>query len=228
MAVKRQVVREPGHQRVGDGTLGRQPALDQPGRGDRLGELIRAGKASRLRPDVDQHTKLRRDDVEALGAVLANPVHATAAASAIEAGWLNHTLDARQTRGQMAEVALTRPARRRGGRRGLLLAGLDLGDGRFQAFKGQLPVIIAQLLGPLAMHDMVQLGNEMLQPPVGVLQRVVLLQESQHSGALALGDRGQVDRRRAGHGRIIPRPGCRCSAIQRGESLCHRRTADLQ
>ena len=128
----------------------------------------------------------------------------------------------------MAKVALTRPARRRGRRRGLLLAGLDLGDGCFQVFEGQLPVVLAQLLGTFAMHDMVQFSDEMLQPPVGVLQRAVLLQQRQHGGALALGDRGQVDGRGAGHGRMILRPGCRCPAIQRGESLCHSRTADLQ
>ncbi len=60
LPVKRQVVRELGHQHMGDGTLGRQPALDQPRRGDRLGEPIRAGTAGILRPDVDQHTKPTR------------------------------------------------------------------------------------------------------------------------------------------------------------------------
>ena len=64
------------------------------------------------------------------------------------------------------------------------------------------------------MHDLVQFGHEMLEPPVGFLQGAVFLQHRQNGGALALGDRGQVDGRGVGHGWIIPGPGRRCPVIQ--------------
>ncbi len=78
------------------------------------------------------------------------------------------------------------------------------------------------------MHDMVQLGHEMLEPPVCFLQSVPLLQHRQNRGALALGDRGQVDGRGVGHAQIIPRQMRRCPIIPWGESLCHSWSAHLQ
>ena len=190
LSVKRQVVRELGHQDMCDGPFGRQPAFEQPGCGDSLNDPIRADAAGILRPDVDQHPKLRRHDVQPLGPILADLVHAAAATRALKARRFDDTLDARQVRGQMAEIALPFLSRGLGGGGGLLPAGLDLGDGDFQVFEGKLPVVITQLLGPFAMHDMVQLGHEMLEPPVGFLQGTVFLQHRQNGGALALGDRG--------------------------------------
>lgn len=43
------------------------------------------------------------------------------------------------------------------------------------------------------MHDLVQLGDQMPQPPVGFPQRIPLTQHSQNSSALAFGDDGQVE-----------------------------------
>src|SRR6056297_262447 len=87
----------------------------------------------------------------------------------------------------LAEVALPRRAQGPGGWSGLLIAGLDLGDGGFQVLEGQLPVVIARLLGALSMDDMVQLGHEMFEPLVGFRKRAVLLQERQNGGALVPG-----------------------------------------
>lgn len=175
LAVERQVVRELGHQHVCDGPFGRQPAFDQPGRGWRLGNPVRTDAAGILRADVDQHAELRGHDVQPLGPILADPVHAAAPTRALKARRFDDTLDARQVRGQMTKVALPCRAAGLGGWRGLLLAGLDLGDGRFQVLECQLPVVFAQLLGAFAMHDMVQFGHEMLEPPIGFLQGVTLL-----------------------------------------------------
>lgn len=165
---------------------GRLEMLDQPRRSRRLGDPVRTGSASILRPDVDQDPKLRRNDVETLGPILADPVHPAAAAREIEARRFDDALDARQARGQMAKLALSFLSRGFGGWRGLLLAGLALGDGRFKVFEGLLPVVLAQFLRAFAMHDMVQLGHQMLEPPVCVLQGVTFLQHRPCKG----GDRG--------------------------------------
>jgi hypothetical protein len=40
---------------------------------------------------------------------------------------------------------------------------LDLCHGGLEILEGQLPVVLAQLLGLLAMHHMVQLGDQVLE-----------------------------------------------------------------
>lgn len=60
----------------------------------------------------------------------------------------------------------------RAGRSLRILPALGLGHSRFQIPEGQLALVVVQLLGAFATHDLVQLGDQMLQPPVGFPQRI--------------------------------------------------------
>ena len=71
-----------GDEHMRDRALGRQAALDQPGRRQGLGDALRTGPAGVFRAHRDDHPKLRRHDVQALRAVLADPDHLPAAAGA--------------------------------------------------------------------------------------------------------------------------------------------------
>jgi len=104
----------------------------------------------------------------------------------------------------MPAIAAGGPARGRAGRSLRILPGLGLGQRGFQILESQLTLVVVQLLGAFAMQDLVQLGDQMLQPPVGLLQRVPFPQHGKNSGALAFGDGGQVDGRSGGHEVIIP------------------------
>ena len=102
-----------GDEHVGDHGLGRQAALDQPrGRG-RLDDDALAGAAGVLGPMHHQHPELRRDDVEPLTDVLADPVQRALAARAGLVIDVDEGFDARQMRRQGAAVgaALARPFR---------------------------------------------------------------------------------------------------------------------
>jgi len=70
------------HQHLGDRRLGRQAALDQPGRRGRLHNDIFAGATGVFGPAHDQHPELGRHDVEPLGDILADPVQRSGAAGA--------------------------------------------------------------------------------------------------------------------------------------------------
>ena len=135
---------------MGDGALGRQAALDQPGRRQRqrLGDALLAGSASIFRAHRDDHPKLRRHDVQALAPVLADPHHLPAAAGAERALWLDHLLDALQMLRQMADIALgplRRARRRRIAGRGLRL---HFRTRALQLLEGQLALVRRQLLRP--------------------------------------------------------------------------------
>ncbi len=54
------------------------------------------------------------------------------------------------------------------------------------------------------MHDLVQLGNEMLQAFVGLPKHIPLAQHCQNGVTLVFGNGRKVDGRGAGHGRSIP------------------------
>ena len=126
LAVERQVVPELGHHAVGDQRLGRQPARHQPFRRRRLSMLgAIAGAADVFRAHRHQHAELRGDDVQPLDPALAHLLHRTAAAGAGGAVGLDHLLDARQVRRQVALVGLGRPRRLLPGAGGLVgrLAG---------------------------------------------------------------------------------------------------------
>ena len=51
---------------------------------------------------------------------------------------------------------------------------LGLGDGNGEIFEGQLPVVLVELFGLLAMHYMVQVLHEMLNPSLAFLISVLL------------------------------------------------------
>ena len=106
------------------------------------------------------------NDVEPFRAVFANLHHIGAAAGTDLLRGFYHLLDARQVVWQMAKVAI--------GREASCLAigvafdqriprGLGFGDHRFQILKSQLTRIGGQqLLGPLAIKRMAQLGDEVI------------------------------------------------------------------
>jgi len=105
---------------------------------------------------------------------LADLVHLPAATGAFQAGGLDDLLDARQVLGQIAAVAPGRglfAARFVIGRGLRVLLFLDFGDRRFEILEGQLPFILAQLLGLLAMHHVVQLRHQMLKAFVDLFKR---------------------------------------------------------
>ena len=118
LPIERQVVGIFGHEHLGDGGVGRQPALDQPRRRRRLHHHLLAGAAGVFGPAHHQDPELGRHDVEALGDVLADAVQGAGAARAGRALDIDDGLDPRQVRRQGAAVAggVARrgPARRSG------------------------------------------------------------------------------------------------------------------
>lgn len=60
------------------------------------------------------------------------------------------------------------------GRGVLILLRLDFGDGSFQVFEGQLPLVLAEPLELRTMYDLVQLGNETLEALVGFHECIAL------------------------------------------------------
>jgi len=81
---------------LGDRRLGRQAALDQPGRRRRLHHDIFAGATGVFGPAHHQHTELRGHDVEPLGDILTDPMQRTGAAEADLARDVDQRLNARQ------------------------------------------------------------------------------------------------------------------------------------
>ena len=76
-----------------------------------------------------------------------------------------------------------------------ILLLLDLGDGRLEIFEGKLPVVLVEPLGPLAVHDMVQLGDQvfealddLLKGGRLVLEDAVLAQQRGDGVALVRGE----------------------------------------
>lgn len=162
-----------GDQHMGDGALGGQAAFDEGCRRGRLRDAVGADATSVFRADGGDLPQLRGHDVETLSPVLADPVHLPAATRAFEAVRFDDLLDARQVRGQVPTVALRRSDLAAGGlirRNAIIVLRFDLGDRRLQVLEGELPVVLAQLLGLLAMHDMVQFGDEVLEPLDDLLQ----------------------------------------------------------
>ena len=104
---------------------------------------------------------------------LADLVHLPAATGAFQAGGLDDLLDARQVLGQIAAIAPGHPFALGliGVGRLLALLFLGLGDGNGEVLERQLPLILAQLLGLLAMHHVVQLRHQMLKAFVDLFKR---------------------------------------------------------
>lgn len=168
-----------------------------------LGHAVSTPAAGILRANGHDDPQLRGHDIQPLGAVFADAVHLAAATWTKQAVRLNQPLNAGQAFRKMPEVAAGGPARGPAGRSLRILPGLGLGHSRFQILEGQLALAVAQLLGALAMQNLVQFGNEMLQPPVCFPQRIPFVQHGQHSCTLAFGDNGQVDGWDCGHIAII-------------------------
>jgi hypothetical protein len=176
-------------------TLGGQAALDQV-RGRRgLGHTFGASTTRIFWAHGHDDPQLRRHNLQPLRAVFADAVHLATTTRAEQTARLYHPLDAGQAFRKMPAIAAGSPARGRTGRSLRILPGLGLGHSRFQILEGQLALVIVQLLGAFAMHDLVQLGDQMLQPPVCFPQRIPFPQHGKNSGALAFGDDGQVDGR---------------------------------
>jgi len=230
LAIERQMVGELGDEHMRNRALGRQPTLDQEGRGWRLGDPFGAGTAGILGSNRHEDAELGRHDVQPLAAVLADPVHRAAAAGTLQAGRLDHLLDPGEALRQIAPIATGDLGSPRTGRgRGVfILLGLCLGDGSFQIFEGQLPLVLTQFLGPFAMHDLVQLGDEVLEAFVGFPECIALAQHGQNSVTLVFRNGRQVEGWGAGHGGIILRSCLRRAGFSRPESLCHSGGARLQ
>ena len=170
LAVERQMVAELRDDDLGDQRLGRQPARhDMLGR-MRLHHRPRAAAAGILRAARHQHPQLRRHHVEPLGDVLADLRHLAAAAGAERARGLDHPLDPRQMRRQLAAVA---PGRRGAGRlalegrRRLLLGGVEHALGELDILEREAELVGAQLLGLRAELLAPQVGED--RPPAGAV-----------------------------------------------------------
>jgi hypothetical protein len=154
LAVKRKVVAELRDDDPCDQPLGRQSARhDMLGR-MRLRHGLRTAATGVSGAPRHQHLELRRDHVEPLGDVLADPGHLPTAARAEGAGGLDHALDPGQMRRQMPAVARglarfipSRPGKRRFG---LLLRGREHALGQFGIFQRQVELVGRQLLGAFA------------------------------------------------------------------------------
>lgn len=95
----------------------------------------------------DEHPRLRRHDVQPLGAILTDLVHQPAATGAQQAFQLDHALDARQVLGQVAPIA---PGRTPGSVLGgclYILFLFNFDNRRLEILESQLPVIFGELLG---------------------------------------------------------------------------------
>ena len=175
LAIQGAVVGVLGDGNLGQCALGWQRALDQPRPGRRLGHAVGAGPAGIPGPDRHDDAELRRDDVQALRAVFADPVHLAAAAGAFEALRLDDFLDPGQVLGQVAEVPVDRGAflaRRWRRRVGFLRRGLDLLDRNRQIFEGELALVFRQLLGLPPMQRMAQFLYERLLALIGLGKQV--------------------------------------------------------
>ena len=157
LTVQRHVLGMLGHRDLGEQRFGRPAALEQMRGGFRLkdaGPPLRAGVSG---ADRDDHLVARRDDVEPLGPVLADPDHVAAAARAGDGVRFDHALDPGQALGQ--RPGLSRLARGLAGRiggagRDLVLdrgdPRLGLGDGGLEIFQSQFQLRGVELLGSSA------------------------------------------------------------------------------
>jgi hypothetical protein len=98
LAIERQMVGIFGYQDLGDRGLGRKAALDQPCRRRGLDDTILASPAGIFGPPGDQHPELRRDNVQPLTPVLADPVQLALAARTGPVADVDDDLNPRQMR----------------------------------------------------------------------------------------------------------------------------------
>jgi hypothetical protein len=164
LPIEREVPGIFGDQHKGDHRLGRQAALDQPFGCRRLNHGIRAGPASIFWPMRDNHSELRRDDIEPLRRLLADHVHRRAAAGAVGIFRRNRHIDMRQMRGKCAAAAATFVGAVGGARRVLLvLGGLVAGNGLLDVFERQKQLLGIELLRAATKLGALQLTQQMPQ-----------------------------------------------------------------
>ncbi len=131
-----------------------------------------AGPADVFRADRHQHADLCGDDIEPLGPALAHPLHLAAAAGTKDAVRLDHPLDARQMRRQVALVSVRRRGRCLPGPEGLFgrfARGGQHSRGAFQILERQVTLVGVELLGLRAEAVAPHLGQQPLQPGMGLL-----------------------------------------------------------
>ena len=104
LPVQRKMVGVLGDEHLGDGCVGRQAALDQPGRRGRLHHDVLARPAGIAGPADHHDLDLGRHDVEPFGDVLTDPVQRAGATGADPALDVDHALDPRQMSRQGAAV----------------------------------------------------------------------------------------------------------------------------
>ena len=160
------------HHHMGDGGLGGDAALDQPGWRRGLDHHVLAGSAGVLRPAHHQNPKLGRHDVQPLGAVLADQVQSARAAGA----GLVLNIDQRLNPGQVIRqrtAGRPTPGCRGGETFGIAL--LDLGGfvrlNLLDVFQPQLQLVLRQSLRPaaepMALHLLEDLGQPIGPRPLG-------------------------------------------------------------
>ena len=149
----------------GDEHLGRQAALDKPGRRRCLRH-----RASTTPTDVfpaanDQDAEPGRHDVEPLADVLADLVHRAGAARA-GGGDIDRHFDARQVRRQGAAIDLVTRRRRLGPshRLSVFFLGLDGGDALLDAFERQGQLIGIEPLRAPTEAMALQFADDRAQP----------------------------------------------------------------
>ena len=177
LAVQRHVFGVLGHGNLGQQRLGRPTALQQMRGRFRLHHARPALGAGVFRADRDDHLIARRDVIQPLSPVFADPDHVAAVAGAGNAVRLDHALDPRQAFGQGTGLA-GRPQHAfpgvRFAGRDPLLEGRDLclrlGDGGLLVLQRQFQLCRVQLLGfrpelgaPIVQNLTFQLLDQRLQ-----------------------------------------------------------------
>ena len=140
---ERQVITILGDNDVGDQRVGGDAAGDDAWGRRCLDDAIFAYPAAVARPPGDEHPQGRRDDIEALGDILADGMESAAAAGAGLVVDVDDLLDALEMRRQAATVGLARPSRTR---RSRFDARLDPRQRRAELLEHQLELVAALLL----------------------------------------------------------------------------------
>ena len=238
LPVKRQVISVFGDGDVGERAFGRQTALDQPVGRVCLNDACVAAATGISRANGDNDMEAGGNDVEPFGTIFARcPVvvclqtmkgglhHVGATTGADLLCRFDHPFDARQMVWQMAEVAFG--CRASGFAVGIAFShciprGLSLSNSRLQIFKSQLARIRVQLLGPLAIKRMAQLGDKViltfglgLQPSDLGLHRCKRLTHGGRKGIQIKGENGGC-----GHGNLYSMPAQLPIFTRQSESFC--------
>ena len=177
LPVERQMIGIFGHQNLGDRGLGRQAALDQPGRSLGLHDTILAGTTGVFGTPGNDNAELRRHHVQPLALVFTDPMQFALAAGAGLVVDVDDDLDPRQMRRQCPAVdaALARPFRPTF-RGGLVLTGLGRGRDLLDVLEAQQHLFLRKRLRPPAKAMTLQFLDDLAQPlalvPLGKQHRL--------------------------------------------------------